>query len=117
MNYIFIPSPSFIKSAKHLAKKYRSLPHDIASFIATFRNNPSMGVDLGHGFRKIRIQIASKNKGKSGGARVITYELLLKDVEDSTHILLVDIYDKSEIENISDERMEAILRDFIAEQE
>ncbi len=41
--------------------------------------------------------IASKRAGKSGGARVIT---CVQIVNDTIHLLL--IYDKSEIDNISD---------------
>jgi hypothetical protein len=43
--------------------------------------------------------IASKNKGKSGGARVITCTVLV-DVENS-EIYLLTIYDKSEQDSIS----------------
>ena len=41
--------------------------------------------------------ISSKKTGKSGGARVIT---CVKIVEDTIHLLTM--YDKSEMENISD---------------
>ena len=43
---------------------------DIAGMLYDF------GIDLGNNIRKIRIAIKSKNKGKSGGARVITYNLI-----------------------------------------
>lgn len=45
--------------------------------------------------------IASKGKGKSGGARVITYSL--KQNDDNVLIALMSIYDKSEISNVSDD--------------
>lgn len=45
--------------------------------------------------------IASKGKGKTGGARVITYNLL-KLSDDEVLITLMSIYDKSDIENVSD---------------
>jgi hypothetical protein len=50
--------------------------------------------------------IKSKNKGKSGGARVIT---LVKVELETIHLL--SIYDKSEQENISDTRLQEILAD------
>lgn len=45
--------------------------------------------------------IASKGKGKSGGARVITYNVQ-KQTTDKVLITLMSIYDKSEIDNVSD---------------
>lgn len=47
------------------------------------------------GVRKVRMAIGSKGKGKSSGARVITYDALVADVDDGT-LVLVAIYDKSE---------------------
>ena len=53
------------------------------------------------GIRKVRMAIASKGKGKSGGARILTLNLLL-DTE-SMEITLLTIYDKGEISNVKDE--------------
>ena len=49
------------------------------------------------------MSIASKGKGKSGGARVITYTLILAETD--TEIKLLTIYDKSERENLSDKEL------------
>jgi hypothetical protein len=62
--------------------------------------NPLMGIDLGRGVRKIRMVIGSKGKGKSGGARVLTLTVLVSEDADVT---LLTIYDKDEIDNVSDE--------------
>jgi len=59
--------------------------------------NPQMGEPLGKDCYKIRLSIASKGKGKSGGARVIT---CIKIIDE--RIFLMAIYDKSEMENIDD---------------
>jgi len=56
--------------------------------------------------------IASKGKGKSGGARVLTYNLQ-KQSEDEVLITLMTIYDKSDIENVSD----AYIRSLVEERE
>ena len=48
--------------------------------------------------------IKSKNKGKSGGARVIT----LVKVTEST-VMMLEIYDKSEKEDISDQESGRLL--------
>ncbi|MGA9650395.1 type II toxin-antitoxin system RelE/ParE family toxin [Pedobacter sp.] len=53
---------------------------------------------------QIRIAIASKGKGKSGGARIITNFI----VTDST-VYLLSIYDKSEKDNISDKELIELL--------
>jgi D-arabinose 5-phosphate isomerase GutQ len=52
--------------------------------------------------------IASKGKGKSGGARVITY-IIEKKSEDEILITLMTIYDKSEISNVSDAYLRSLV--------
>ena len=64
-------------------------------------NNPFLGDDLGSGIRKVRMAIASKGKGKSGGGRILTLNLLL-DTE-SMEITFLTIYDKGEISNVKDD--------------
>ena len=86
----------FLKSAKPLAKKYRSFNEDYKKFIKELTANPQMGIDLGEGYRKVRMAIASKGKGKSGGSRVITLDM----VERNGNLYLLYMYDKSETENV-----------------
>ena len=71
------------------------------TFIEDLKKNPHIGVDLGNGIRKVRMAIASKGKGKSGGARVITDTSAIISVEEG-RVTLLTIYDKSDRENISD---------------
>jgi len=99
MNYNIETTDSFERKFKRLFKKYRSLKSDMLAFIKELRENPTMGDDLGNGIRKIRMAITSKGKGKSGGARVITFDVLT-DVE-NTEIHLLTIYDKNEQQSIS----------------
>jgi mRNA-degrading endonuclease RelE of RelBE toxin-antitoxin system len=93
MNFEIITTPHFEKSLKKLAKHYKSLKLDFAEFIQSLQNNPFQGVELFPGIRKIRMSVSSKGKGKSGGARVITYTVCI-DKENGS-IYLVEIYDKS----------------------
>ena len=90
----------FERQLRKLAKKYRSIIDDYETFLDELEKDPYQGVNLGRGVRKVRMAIASKGKGKSGGARVITYNLYQE--EDVIVIDLLTIYDKNEISNISD---------------
>lgn len=73
MSFKVIPTPTFAKSLKALAKRHRSLKEDVKAFVAELERNPLQGVELIAGIRKIRMAIKSKGAGKSGGASVITY--------------------------------------------
>jgi len=99
MNYEIVTTDYFDKQVKTLSKKYRSLPNDLDVFKKELLKNPLIGDDLGNNTRKVRMAIASKNKGKSGGARVITCNMLV-DVENA-EIYLLTIYDKGEQDTIS----------------
>lgn len=54
-----------------------------------------MGDEIFPNCRKARIAIKSKGKGKRGGGRIIFYFEVLQD-----KIILLYIYDKSEMENV-----------------
>ncbi len=105
MSFKIYITPEFKKYFKKLYKKHPSLGDDLKKMIVQLSENPSMGTNLGHGLFKVRMAISSKGKGKSGGARIITY-LLKKDEE----LYLVYIYDKSQIENISKQTILEILQ-------
>lgn len=109
MNITIVPSKVFIRKAKLLAKKHRTLISDLKKLEEELKDNPDIGIDLGNGLRKVRMSITAKGKGKSGGARVITYTAIAS-VEDK-RITLLTIYDKSEQSTISDQE----LRQLIAE--
>ncbi len=94
----------FEKQAKRLIKKYASLKSEIYELIQILKENPESGISIGKNCYKIRISIASKGKGKSGGARIITNFV----VTDET-VYLLSIYDKSEKENISDKELDNLL--------
>ena len=100
MNVKIIPSVEFDRQFKRLAKKYKSLIDDYLTFSKELKENPLQGAALGRGVRKIRMAITSKGKGKSGGARVLTLTVLVSEDADVT---LLTIYDKDEIDNVSDE--------------
>lgn len=95
MSYNIIPTHRFEKELKRLAKKFPSLKNEFAELIREISENPESGTFLGNNCYKIRLAIGSKGKGKSGGARVITYLYI-----ETETVYLLTIYDKSEKENL-----------------
>ena len=91
----------FKRQFKRLMKKYHSSLHDFDVWKQELKNNPLAGDDLGAGVRKIRMAINSKGKGKSGGARILTLNILLDP--ETMDITLLTIYDKGEISNVNDD--------------
>lgn len=108
MNYNIIVKPSFQREAKRMAKHYRSFKSDYARLIEELEADPLLGTDLGGGLRKIRMAITSKGKGKSGGARVITFTVIVSVEE--TEINLLYIYDKAERSTITKGEIEMLLK-------
>ena len=96
MSYNVYPTPDFKKQFKKLYRKYPSLRDDLRELTDILANNPKTGIAMGHGLFKVRMSIHSKDRGKSGGARVITY-IVTKNKE----IYLVYIYNKSRLENVT----------------
>lgn len=109
MNYSIILGSSFKREIKRLNKKYPSLKKDLQVLQEELTNNPSVGANLGNGIRKVRMTIASKGRGKSHGARVITATILISVEE--TEINLLFIYDKAERESITPHEIRALIKE------
>lgn len=107
MNYNIVLDRTFEREVKRLSKRYASLKEDLKELRDELERNPFAGTDLGGGLRKIRMRIASKGKGKSGGARVITFTVIV--AIDETEINLLYIYDKAERSSISSKELEELL--------
>lgn len=108
MNCNIRPSDTFLKEFKRLHKRYKSLKDDVDGLVASLKDRPDQGADLGGGVHKVRMRIASKGKGKSGGARVITLNVLVSRTD--RDVWLLTMYDKSECESISDSEIQALRR-------
>lgn len=106
MSFNITTSFNFIKELKRLVKKYPSLKTEIESIGKELSENPTLGTPIGKDCFKIRIGIKSKGKGKSGGGRVITCVISRKET-----VVLLSIYDKSEMENISEDILNKLLID------
>ena len=108
MNVKIDPLPTFVHEVKRLGKRYRSLGNDLKELRKELRANPTFGTDLGGGLRKIRMRIASKGRGKSGGARVIS--LTVVATVDETEIDLLYIYDKAERSTLTPAEIKRLLK-------
>ena len=109
MSYKISTLSYFDVAAKRLAKKYPSFKKDLEEFRDSLQANPLQGDELTPGIRKIRMAIKSKGKGKSGGARVITYNILAK--EQDGDIVLMLIYDKEDASSVKVDVLKQILKE------
>ncbi|MCG3166551.1 MAG: hypothetical protein POELPBGB_02331 [Bacteroidia bacterium] len=100
MSYSVITIAPFDKQLKRLVKKYPSLKKEIAELGDELAERPDSGVPIGNNCYKIRLAIASKGKGKSGGARVITHIYVTGKT-----VYLLSIYDKSEQSTVSEKEL------------
>ena len=107
MSFKVVPTKDFQRDFKRLFKKYKSLFKEIEKLGEQLTENPAQGTPIGKDCYKIRMAIASKGQGKSGGSRVITHVRVVAET-----VYLLAIYDKSEQGNINDaeisERIESI---------
>ena len=107
MSFKILTLVSFDKELKKLGKKYPSMKMDYSNLLDHLESEPKSGSPIGKNCYKVRLQITSKGKGKSGGARVITH--LLISVQDQT-LYLLKIYDKNEQETISENELANLLK-------
>jgi len=95
----------FERQAKRLLKKFPSLKNELRKLISELKDEPTKGAPLGHNCYKIRLAIASKKKGKSGGGRIITHLIIRNDT-----VYMLSIYDKSDIETLTDKEILALIK-------
>lgn len=112
---------SFKTAAKPLLKKYQSLSKDLQKLEIELVRTPRLGIPLGNDAYKIRLKILSKARGKSGGARVISlvettivgYTEIVSEKEVTVN--LITIYDKGEVDNITDSELKRLIQNFKTE--
>jgi mRNA-degrading endonuclease RelE of RelBE toxin-antitoxin system len=108
MRYKIEITDNFKKEAKKLIAKYASLRGEILELGHKLSENPMMGTPLGNDVYKIRLSIASKNKGKSGGARIISFVKIIDET-----VYLLSIYNKGDKDSISDKEIEVLLKEYL----
>jgi|SRR5690554_6944253 hypothetical protein len=99
-------TPFFDRKYKKLLKKYHSLSDDLKQFLENLPETKS--IYMGGSIYKYRLSVKSKNKGKSGGFRIISFEILVN--ENEKDITLITLYDKSEQDSISKAEILEILK-------
>lgn len=104
MSYKIRTISVFDKNLKKHAKKYPFIKTDFAEFLESLAKNPEQGIALGNNSYKIRMKITGKNKGKSGGARIISHIVVHNEI-----VYLLTIYDKSEYSAVSDKQIAELI--------
>jgi len=108
MSYSVELSDNFKKEAKRLSKKYPSLKSELAELFTELEENPTLGTPLGNDIYKIRLVVASKSKGKSGGARILSFVKVTQ-----TTVLLFSIYSKGEVDNLTDKQIKELIKNYL----
>lgn len=98
-------SDEFKTAYKRLKKKHKSLEADFEALLLSLQKNPFQGVEIHENIWKIRLNITSKGRGKSGGARLIVRIRIVMD-----ELQLLYIYDKADLGNVSDSYLRDILK-------
>ncbi len=106
MSFEIVLTKSFKRTAKPLVKRFASFEQDLAALGEELLADPRTGEPLGRDCYKVRVRIAAKGKGKSGGARAITCVKIIGE-----QIFLLTIYDKSDQDSISDKERDDLLRE------
>ena len=106
MGYNIIPTPNFQKEFKKLHKKFPSIKEDLMVLADLLMDEPLQGSEIFKNCYKIRFAIKSKGKGKSGGARLITFVQIVGE-----RIYLLSVYDKGERETVTDAFLKQLLKD------
>lgn len=110
MKYKILTTSWFEREFKRLLKRYPSPKSDFVAFQDRLIDEPRGGTSLGLGSYKWRVAIKSKTQGKSGGLRAITYLEADVFIEDTTNIVLLSLYDKSETASISKDEIKSRIR-------
>jgi len=109
-NLVIKDTYTFNKAVKKLKKKYKHIENDYMAFVNEIQAIDDLGVNLGNGVYKVRIANTDKNSGKSSGYRLISYLKMVDNV-----LYLMFIYDKSEMENISEKEIDALILESLSE--
>ena len=91
-NVNVITTKKFRREAKKYLKKYPSLKRELEELNKLLKVEPIQGVKLTENTYKIRISVKSKNKGKSGGLRIISFIYVKMPKKAITYILNLYVF-------------------------
>ncbi len=104
MSFEVVPLRPFERQLKRSVRKFPSLKNEVIHLVGLLETEPKQGTSIGQDCWKIRLSIASKGGGKSGGSRVITHVRVT-----SGRVYLLSIYDKSEQDTLTDKELKGLL--------
>ena len=112
MNYNITTVNTFRVELKKLSKRYRNIKNDYIYLLETLsKSNPKeIAVYLGKDYYKIRLKNSDNNRGKSSGYRVVYLS-----IEEDLNIILLSIYSKSDLDNISESEIDKKILEAIEE--
>jgi mRNA-degrading endonuclease RelE of RelBE toxin-antitoxin system len=106
MNFDVVILAEAKREVKSLSKRYKSFKDDLLQLILSLEAEPQQGEPLGKDCFKIRLAVSSKNKGKSGGARIITCVKIVAET-----VFIIAVYDKSDFDSIPDKVIDDRLKE------
>ena len=108
MKFQIVEKTLYKKSLKKLSKNYKNIEKDIDNFLNSIKSKNDLGIELKSNIFKARIKNSDKNKGKSAGYRLISYLAIVKN-----QLQLLYIYDKSKIENLTENEIDKLVMEQI----
>lgn len=106
--------PECRKDIKYLARKYPAITDEIGRLVIQLENDERPGdliPNAGYEIYKVRLKNPSSQRGKSGGSRVIYYVQLVDNVS------LLTAYSKSDQDDVSLQKLQAIIADMMNDDE
>lgn len=107
-------TPEFKRNLRQLAKKYRHIKSDIQPLIDQLERGETPGDRIprvAYGVFKVRIRNSDVAKGKSGGYRVIYYQI------HEQYVTLVTLYSKTEQGDVATDELRRIIGEYEAKAE
>ena len=103
---------TFTRAVKKLQKRFKSIEDNCDKFLDNIQCTDDLGIHIGNGIYKVRISNSNKQSGKSSGYRLISYLKLI-----DKKLYLMYIYDKSDLDNISEKEIDTLVKKTILEKQ
>lgn len=94
-------------------KNHHAIKEDLQALVAHLKANPLAGDAYGENIYKIRMHDSGSNKGKSGGFRVLYYNVVKTDK--GIRVYLITLFAKKDLDNIKKHQAVDIAKQAIEE--